>query len=240
MPPAVLLRVGLALGMVSAGALVSAWPELPNAAAGGLAPVAIADAVVEVADPTSTAAGFAVPADAAIKLAARSCGRFMVGTGFVAGPDAIATARHVVEAEAATIGALSAPVTGVDPAGRDAAVVAFATDGLAGAPLATSVPDTGTRVAAVGYPGGGRRVVSYGVVTGIADGARFGQGDHRLLLLSSLVDEGFSGGPVFDERGVIVAMVVSVERNSGGAVALPVADLAALFEGGSPPTACRA
>ena len=231
--------MGLALGVVSAGGVVSAWPELPDASARGASTVTIADAVVEVADPARAAESFPVPADAAVKLAARSCGGFMVGTGFVVGPDAIATARHVVDAGVATIGGRSAPVTAVDSAGRDAALVAFATDGLIAAPLATAVPDTGTRVAAVGYPGGGRRVVSYGVVTGIAEGERFGQGDHQLLLLSAVVDEGFSGGPVFDDRGEIVAMVVSVERNSGGAVALPAADLGPLLDGGSPPAPCR-
>lgn len=207
--------------MVSIAALVSAWPERVDAVP--VAPVSIADAAVEVT--SSSAVSFAVPAEAAIRISARACGGFTTGTSFVAGDGVLLTARHVVDGGIATIGSQSAMLRSVDAAGRDAASLRTATDGLRAAPLASTDPPIGTPIAAVGYPGGGRRVTSYGVVTGITDGAAFGQPGQRLMLLSAVVDEGFSGGPVFDQSGQIVAMTVAVERNSGGGIALPITDL---------------
>lgn len=226
----------MALFIVSSAALVSAWPRAADAET--VAVVAIGDAVAEVAAGEPPSESFVVPADAALRLSARACGGFMVGTGFVAGDGLVLTARHVVDGGIATIGGRSAVLRSVDADARDAASLTTSTAELIAAPLALEDPEVGLPVAAVGYPGGGRRVTSYGVVTGITDGALFGRPGQRLVLLSALVEEGFSGGPVFDADGVVVAMVVGVERNSGGAIALAASDLTELVDGGAAPLPC--
>jgi S1-C subfamily serine protease len=106
---------------------------------------------------------------------------------------------------------LSNPVPGLvvhfDPI-RDVAVVVAAEvlGPHAQVPLATRDPETGDPVIVVGHPRGMSWTVTTGVATGVRPDTLDGQ---SFLQVSAQAAPGNSGGPVFNEFGEVVGMVVA-------------------------------
>lgn len=146
------------------------------------------------------------------------------GTGFVAGDDLVVTAAHVVAGSSEVLVRLGAvEVQGEvirSDADRDLALVAVELDAPA-LPFATSEPEPGTSVFAVGNPLGEGLSTSRGIVSGYRT-----TGGLRDLQTDATINPGNSGGPLVDEVGTVVGVVVSKRRDAEGiAQAVPAADV---------------
>lgn len=142
-----------------------------------------------------------------------------IGAGFMAQGDLIITAAHVV-GDAGSVELSTGEVTPRRFSGRvviadrksDIAVIAPNTrTGVKPLPLASSLPETGEVVYAVGSPIG-QLVASRGLVTGI-------HGDR--IESTTPVDHGSSGGPLVDGDGVVVGVVVELSGLTGHAFSVP-------------------
>jgi uncharacterized membrane protein required for colicin V production len=123
-----------------------------NPPPGVVAPASLPDA-------QATAATAQVSRDSVVKVVGQACGVTKVGSGFVAAPDLVVTAAHVVAGETATTvsgttGSHLAVVLGYDPR-LDVAVLRVPGLGLPALPLTGQTVARGTTAAVVGYPEGG-------------------------------------------------------------------------------------
>ncbi len=85
-------------------------------------------------------------------------------------------------------------------------------------------PEIGAIVFVAGHAGGGATQVVEGVVHLYGDGATWGVGG-TVMLIDAVTEPGFSGGPVIDADGRVVAMLQGFEPSIGLTLALPVEDL---------------
>jgi S1-C subfamily serine protease len=179
------------------------------------------------------APGARVAQQAVVKVLGTSCGLGVSGSGWVVGPELVATNVHVVTGQRDT--------HVIAPNGRDLGarlvhsdarndVALLRVSGLATAPLEPAPESDEARpVALLGYPGNGPLVAA----PGTAGPARrhLGQnayGDGLVLRdvvpLRGVVRSGDSGGPVVDARGRVVAMMFAATRGERGGLGIP-ADL---------------
>lgn len=146
-----------------------------------------------------------------------------VGTAFAISDQQLLTAAHVVEGVTTVLlrsstdarSTMSATVVLADER-RDVAVLSIA-GSRSVAPLAFAPrrPSAGTPAYAIGSPIGDL-VLSRGKVLGFQDG---------LIESSVPVDHGNSGGPLFDDGGRVLGVVVSMSSLSGNSYAVPVEDI---------------
>ncbi len=214
--------IGLLMVLGAAGAL---WVRSADIVTASGSPPAIP---VEPVAPIDAAS---VPTGGTVRLTNWRCDGGSVGSAFATSAGLI-TAAHVVADTAGVeleTGSL-APVAHLADDGVDAAVLVG--DGTAPwYPIRTTVPEKGEAMAIVGYPAGGPKRVLTGQVIGTGNGAAFQQQAERVLLLSMSASEGFSGGPVLDADGRVVAVVIGVETNTGVTIAVPLADLGPMLAG---------
>lgn len=153
------------------------------------------------------------------------------GTGFVVGPNLIATARHVIgDRNMISIelpdGTLTT-ATHVHAASEllDMVVVQVDADKLVPLPLATTEARTGESVVAVGYPRNLKNSTFAGLMSGFKE-----IDDIKMLQLSMTIEKGTSGEPVVNRRGEVIGMVTlkSSEVNNLG-FAIPVSHLQGLL-----------
>jgi len=152
----------------------------------------------------------------------RSCGRAMLGSGFLVDRRHAVTAAHVVE-DAGTItlrqsGRLVArgTVVGADSA-RDVALIKLerAFDGHAFA-LSRRAALRGDVVTAVGYPLGAPLVQAHGAVLGSASTLPApGFARRTLIQTDAVVSPGQSGGPLLGGRTVVGMIDLSPVQGSG-------------------------
>ena len=162
-----------------------------------------------------------------VKIEGLGCGGIIAGSGFVAGPDIVATNAHVVAG-------VKRPVV-IDANGRHAAtaiwfdpdldLAVLRTTNLAGPPLPLLRQDepVGTSAVILGYPGGGPLTANPAV---IADRTRALGRDiydrnisfREIYALDGDVEPGNSGGPVVLTDGSVIGMVFarSVTRSNIG------------------------
>jgi S1-C subfamily serine protease len=95
--------------------------------------------------------------------------------------------------------------------------------------LAPARPEPGDPVVLAGRPGGGAVTVATSEVHLYAEGRPWGvAGD--VLLLDHPTGPGWSGGPVLDRHGRVVAVLAARDEVTGLAVAIPLGDLAAWLD----------
>jgi S1-C subfamily serine protease len=197
---------------------LQAAPDLgPPPSATGI-PQAVVDAVVP----------------STVKVSGVACRRVQEGSGFVAGPDLVVTNAHVVAGENRTVvqrsdgSQVDAVVVAFDPY-RDLAVLRA--DGLDRAPLPRADVDEGGRGAVFGHPGGGplraapfevgQEVTATG--TDIYDRERT---QREVLILSSALQPGDSGGALIDAEGRVVGVAFAIAPDQPGvAYALDLTEL---------------
>ena len=182
----------------------------------GLEP--IPQATVDVADQAAIDRAVAADGISTVMVEGLGCGGFESGSGFVAAPDLVMTAAHVVAGLKSPVvvdqnGIHATTVVKFDPR-TDVAVLKTAH--LAGRPLdfPTHEAGTGSEVVVLGYPNGGPLV---GVRGGILDMQQvtgldiYGRDsvDRSLDFLEAGILPGDSGGPVVLSDGTVSGMVIA-------------------------------
>ena len=173
--------------------------------------------------------GVRAAASSVVRVLGTACGLGVEGSGWVAAPETVVTAAHVVAGEedtsVTTIGGVSLPAAVVvfDPH-DDVAVLQV--PGLDAAPLRLVDPTAGAPVAIVGYPLNGPLDASPGRIgitaTVLAQDA-YGHGPTRRLVtsLAGTVEHGNSGGPAVDAQGRVEATVFAARATGDGGYGVP-------------------
>jgi S1-C subfamily serine protease len=175
-------------------------------------------AQVDVADQAAIDNAVAADGNSTVVVEGLGCGGFVSGSGFVAAPDQVITAAHVVAGLKTPVvvdqnGLHTATVVKFDPR-LDVAILK--SSHLAGGPLAFPPKEagTGSEVVVLGYPNGGPLV---GVRGGIFDMQQvtgldiYGRDsvDRSLDFLQAGILPGDSGGPVVLSDGTVSGMVIA-------------------------------
>jgi S1-C subfamily serine protease len=152
-----------------------------------------------------------------------------VGSGFVVGPDLVATAAHVVSGMRIlqlTVAdkVVTGHVIGVDDS-RDVALLRLdRTVAVASVPLATEWPDVGSPLGVMGYALGGPLSMQQGHVSAVNITYN---GRPGFIETDTAEDHGSSGGAVLDATGHAVAIVSMTLGTSAGLVKLHAGSLGA-------------
>ena len=113
----------------------------------------------------------------------------------------------------------------------DLALLKIAAVNIRAASTNPALPDVGEKLVAIGSPLGLSRTVSEGIVS-----ANRIVGGRRLLQMSTPISPGSSGGPVFNQRGQVVAVATSyLEGGQQLNFAVPISYALGLIELGSTP-----
>jgi len=175
--------------------------------------------------------GVAQAAPSVVRVLGSACGLAVSGSGWVARPQLVVTAAHVVAGQRDTTIELGA---GSGERLRARAVVfdskndiaVLRVRGLRARPLATSDPDSGERVAVLGYPENGPFNATPAVLGGttavIAEDS-YGRGPVRRTVTSlrGNVRHGNSGGPAVNQDGEVEATIFAARVGSRGGYAVP-------------------
>jgi S1-C subfamily serine protease len=175
--------------------------------------------------------GVAQAAPSVVRVVGSACGLAVSGSGWVARPQLVVTAAHVVAGQRDTtieLGAgsgdrLRARAVVFDPR-NDIAILRVR--GLRARPLATSDPDSGERVAVLGYPENGPFTATPGVLgntTSVIAEDSYGRGPIRRTVTSlrANVKHGNSGGPAVNQDGQVEATIFAARVGSRGGYAVP-------------------
>jgi S1-C subfamily serine protease len=175
--------------------------------------------------------GVGQAAPSVVRVLGTACGLAVSGSGWVAQPQLIVTAAHVVAGQRDTTIELGA---GSGQRLRARAVVydtkndiaVLRVRGLRARPLATSDPDAGEQVAVLGYPENGPFTATPGVLgntTSVIADDSYGRGPVRRTVTSlrGNVRHGNSGGPAVNEDGQVEATIFAARVGSRGGYAVP-------------------
>jgi uncharacterized membrane protein required for colicin V production len=193
---------------------------------------AIAGPSVPVAPPDprlAHAVGVRRAAPSVVRVLGMACGVGVEGTGWVASPDLIVTAAHVVAGQTDTVvelqsgGRLPAAVVVFDRR-NDVAVLRVRDLGLRPLPLVSARP--GTAVAVLGFPENGPFAVTPARIgrtsTVLAEDA-YGTGPvtRAITSLGGRVQHGDSGAPAVDSHGAVQATIFAARLGSAGGFGVP-------------------
>jgi uncharacterized membrane protein required for colicin V production len=176
------------------------------------------------------APGVRAAAPSVVRILGTACGLAVEGSGWVARPQVVVTAAHVVAGERDTVvedpttaARLSATPIAVD-ARNDVAVLRVL--GLRARPLRLVEPRAGTAVAILGYPNDGPFDAKPGrigaTVTVLSEDA-YGNGPVTRTITSvrGLVRHGDSGGPAVDAAGRVQTTIFAARVGSTGGYGVP-------------------
>ena len=164
----------------------------------------------------------ALAQSATVRVAGRSCGSTLTGSGFVVG-STLLTNRHLVAgASEAKVDQPLAPVlVGVRRTADHLDLASLEPVASIPLELATADASVGDPVVFAGHASGGHSVVREGTVHLFADGATYGV-DGPVMLVDGVSTVGFSGGPVLDLNGQVVGVLQGYEPNLRLTIAIPV------------------
>jgi len=173
--------------------------------------------------------GVRAAAPSVVRVLGTACGLGVEGSGWVAEPEIVVTAAHVVAGEDDTEvvefdgHGLAAQIVGFDPH-DDIAVLRV--PGLDARPLRLVDPRPGASIAIAGYPlngpftaGAGR----IGATENVLAQDAYGHGPTRRVVtsLSGRVQHGNSGGPAVDGSGAVQSTVFAARAEGGGGYGVP-------------------
>ena len=197
-------------------------------------------AAVAAPDPRlAHAVGVRRAAPSVVRVLGMACGVGVEGTGWVARPDLIVTAAHVVAGQNETVvelqsgGRLPADVVAFDRR-NDVAVLRVRELGLRSLPLVSARP--GTPVAVLGFPENGPFSVTPARIgqtsTVLAEDA-YGTGPvaRAITSLRGRVRHGDSGAPAVDAHGAVQATIFAARLSSVGGFGVPAEVVRADLDG---------
>lgn len=178
------------------------------------------------------APGVHAAAPSVVRVLGTACGLAVEGSGWVARPELVVTAAHVVAGEQDTV--VEEPGSGAHlgaaPVAFDARndVAVLRVVGLDAPPLRLADPQPGTAVAILGYPGDGPFDAEPGrigaTVTVLSEDA-YGHGPvaRTITSIRGLVRHGDSGGPAVDAAGRVQTTIFAARVGSSGGYGVPSA-----------------
>jgi S1-C subfamily serine protease len=193
------------------------------AIAGPIAPIAAPDPRL-LRDPSVRGAARSV-----VRVSGTACGLGIAGSGWVAAPELVVTAAHVVAGQGDTVvqppgsDPLRATAVAFDPR-NDVAVLRVS--GLRAAPLPLGEPDPGEAVAILGYPEDGPLSATAGRVgrtVAVLSEDAYGHGPVRrtVTALRGDIRSGHSGGPAVDRGGAVATTVFAAGRSGNRGFGVP-------------------
>ncbi len=201
--------------------------QLPVLPVGGVRTLPAPDSSLEVAPAVRTAEA------SVLRVEGTSCGLTLQGSGWVVRPGLVATNAHVLAGEHDTrvlLGdrSLTATPVYVSPS-TDVALLRVRGLRMPALPI-TANPHSGTRVALIGYPGGGPRRAAAGTIGARAqvwtpDAYGRGHAFRMVVPIRGRILHGDSGGPAIDRSGHVVAMMFAAADGGGGGYGVPVSDV---------------
>jgi S1-C subfamily serine protease len=211
----------LFIGVASADGTPASAPALPD--------VSLAPAVVVAAGADS------IDTNAVTRLTAFTAAGTGHGTGFQVDDGRIATVAHaLIDVRGVGLGEpddqllISLDGEGAAPLGlspvNDLAAFVYPTD-LSALPIASNPAQTGDVVALGGFARNARLEVVTGQVIGRGSGADYGLVQPDVLVIDAPVVPGWSGGPVVNGFGEVVAVIIGSEQTSGVTIAVPIEHL---------------
>jgi uncharacterized membrane protein required for colicin V production len=167
-------------------------------------------------------------APSVVRLIGTACGLGVEGSGWVAAPETVVTAAHVVAGERDTTvqtrsGGFSAEAVFFDPH-NDVAVLRV--PGLRERPLRLVDPSSGAAVALLGYPENGpfdAEPARIGPTVFVVTQDAYGRGPVGRLVttIRGAVRQGDSGGPAVDARGAVETTVYGARVGGNGGFGVP-------------------
>jgi S1-C subfamily serine protease len=155
-----------------------------------------------------------------LRVTATACGLGVEGSGWVARPQLVVTAAHVIAGgDGIRVGGRPAEAWVVDR-GNDVAILRV--PGLRASALRLAPPQPGKPVAILGYPENGpfdARAGRIGDTAAVIVDRRL----RTVTALSGVVRHGNSGGPAVDPTGAVRATVFASRIGSGGGYGIPAA-----------------
>jgi S1-C subfamily serine protease len=173
--------------------------------------------------------GVRAAAPSVVRVLGTACGLGVEGSGWVARPEVVVTAAHVVAGETdTTVVSLRGSVLGAEPVAFDARndIAVLRVPGLFARPLRLVDPRPGTSVAIVGYPENGPLDAVPGrigsTLTVLSQDA-YGRGpvERTVTSLSGNVRHGDSGGPAVNASGAVETTVFAARVNGSGGYGVP-------------------
>lgn len=164
-----------------------------------------------------------------VRVSAKTCDGYLVGSGFVVGGNVI-TNRHLVEGsgqakvDTGEVLAFADVLSPRDPI--DLAVLDGLQVRLPELALAAQDPGIGEAVLFAGHAGGGPIKLQTGAVHTYVDGDAYGISG-PLMLIDAPSEPGFSGGPVLNGNGEVVAVLQGFDLVTELTLAIPVTSLSA-------------
>ncbi len=157
-----------------------------------------------------------------VRISARTCDGFQLGSGFVA-DGSLFTNRHLVAGatELKVDQPISPVLTLVDRRASGLDLAIGDPVGSRSLEFASMNPEVGSTVAMAGHAGGGRTLLVEGTVQLFDDGAAWGVGG-PVMLIDGSTTGGFSGGPVFDRDGRVVGVLQGYSPTVDLTIAIPV------------------
>ena len=199
-------------GVASADDMPTSNPVIPE--------VELAPAVVVAAGADS------VNSDAIARISTEVGPTIQRGTAFQLDDGRIGSVAHaLIDARSATLGDTTTQQLDLSAAAISNLhdVAAIAADQLPGSlSVASTEGEVGQIVAIAGIPQSGRIEVITGEVISRTSGAGYGIERPDVYVISASVEPGWSGGPVVDANGDVIAIVVGREERSGVALAVPI------------------
>ena len=173
--------------------------------------------------------GVRAAAPSVVRVLGTACGLGIEGSGWVARPEVVVTAAHVIAGEDDTTvvpytgGVLKAEPIAFDPR-NDIAVLRV--PGLGARPLRLVDPHPGASVATVGYPENGPLDAvpgRIGSTVRVLSQDAYGRGpvSRTVTSLSGDVRHGNSGGPAVDASGGVETTVFAARTNGSGGYGIP-------------------
>jgi uncharacterized membrane protein required for colicin V production len=174
--------------------------------------------------------GVRAAAPSVVRVLGTACGLGVEGSGWVARPDVVVTAAHVVAGETDTtvVPGTGGPVLRAEPIAFDARndIAVLRVPGLAARPLRLVDPTPGTPVAIVGYPQNGPLDAvpgRIGSTVAVLSQDAYGRGpvERTVTSLSGNVRHGDSGGPAVNADGAVETTVFAARVNGSGGYGVP-------------------